>query len=212
MFACEAAVLAAVAARHSLMLADPAQGSSTGVSAAMTVAGRSTDLATLVAKAGVSDYCARYLAERGLKSVGATALISADAATFTQTIIDPLSVGWQGTELFKLKPEEWPIGKATLLCLRELCVEQRQQETAAAAAACVPAAPAASTTPAAAPAKPPSDLAPGEWKKLIQRYNNQKIDGRDRVFPESLLLGAEAVVGKAQFEHVTSKLWSPMEP
>ena len=64
----------------------------------------------------------------------------------------------------------------------------------------------ASSTPAAssAPVKPPSDLPPGEWKKLVTRYNQQQIGGRDRVFSEALLLGAEHIVAKAQ------KLYTPI--
>ena len=100
----------------------------------MTVTGR--DLPGLIAKAGVSDLCARYLTERGLRSIGAIALISQDAAAFVQAIVDPLASGWQGAaETFKLTAKEWPIGKATLLYLRELCIEQRKHESAAAAAA-----------------------------------------------------------------------------
>ena len=172
----------------------------------MTVAARAHDLPALVSKAGVSDLCARYLTERGLRIVGAIALISADQATF----VEPLASGWQGAaETFRLTTEEYPIGKATLLYLRELCIEQRQHESAAAAAAIalpLPAAPSA----AAAPVKAPTDLAPGEWKKLVTRYNQQQIGGRDRVFPEALLLGEEAILAKAQFKHEHSKAYSPI--
>ena len=44
----------------------------------------------------------------------------------------------------------------------------------------------------------------------MARYNQQQIGGRDRAFPEALLLGAEAIVAKAQFEHEHSKSYSPI--
>ena len=76
----------------------------------MTGTARVHDLPALVAKAGVSELCARYLTERGLRSIGALALISADQASFAQAVIEPLAGGWQGpAENFRLTAE--PLGK-----------------------------------------------------------------------------------------------------
>ena len=56
--------------------------------------------------------------------------------------------------------------------------------------------------------KAPTELAVGEWHKLVLRYNKQQIGGRDRIFPESELVGAESTSAKALHEHEVSKQYS----
>ena len=90
--------------------------------------------------------------------------------------------------------------------LRELCLEARQPlaSSIGAAVASMPAVTPPSVT------KPPAELPAGEWQDMVQRYNGQQINGRDRRFPEYLLLAAEQLVAKAKWEHEHSKLYSPI--
>ena len=177
------------------------------------MAGAAPDtLASLGARAGASDLLMRYLTDRGITSIGAMSLLAPDVDTLVKALVDPLQVGFQGAnEIFRLTAEELPIGKAILLYLRELCIESRQRDAQAMAAVAPPVGGLLSQTAAvASPPKVPTELAPGEWQRMIGHYNGQKVDARERVFPESMLLGADAVIARCKFEHEVSKQYSPL--
>ena len=160
----------------------------------MTAAhGGSDTLEALANSAGVSEYLMRYLKARGLVSVGAVALLSSQAEEFSRTLLEPLASGWGSPVTYQVSADELPIAKATLLFLRELCIESRQRAAAAIAAASPQPVVAASGAAAATPTKVPTELPAGEWQKMVSRYNSQQLGGRDRCFPEAELVGAESI-------------------
>ena len=172
--------------------------------------GQPDTLESLANSAGVSSYLVRYLTARGLVSIGAVALLASTAEEFSRTLIEPLATGWGSPDQFTIAADELPIAKATLLYLRELCIESRHRASAALATHAPAIAPSsASTAPASAP-KAPTELAPGEWHKMITRYNKQQLGGRDRAFPEAELVGAEGIIAKALFEHEVSKQYTAL--
>ena len=103
-----------------------------------------------------------------------------------------------------LTGEEVCIAQANIKYLRELCLEARQQDGSGGGgrhmSAVVP----------PSVAKPPSELPAGDWQRMVQRYNGQQVNGRDRRFPDYLLLRAEQLVVKGKWEHEHSKLYSPI--
>ena len=79
----------------------------------------------------------------------------------------------------------------------------------AAPASSVPPTSTAGGSGAVATDKVPKTLPAGVWSKQVTKYNSEQLRGRDRSFPEELLLGAEVVLARMWHEHHVSKMYTP---
>ena len=175
-------------------------------------------IADLVTASGAGPEIARYLELRGIKAVGSLALIAGDDDTFQRHLLQPLLDGYQkGTETVSLEDSDKAIASAVL---RHMWQEARMwwtQRQANMAVAASPTPPASGAPPASsaggsgsvAADKVPKTLPAGVWSKQVSKYNSEKLRGRDRSFPEELLLGAEVVLARMWHEHHVSKMYTP---
>ena len=172
-------------------------------------------LETLARNAGAGPEITRYLDERGIRSVGALALVASDQEAVKEVMCQPLLQGWrksQATEPIHLADDEKPIASAVLMFMFQLAREARvRQSSAVGAAQPATATPgAASSGTSASDSKVPKSLPSGEWTRLIERYCSITLNGETREFPEHELLGAESVVARVLHEHRVSKLYQPV--
>ena len=187
-----------------------------GIAAGSPTPQSEPSLSELAATAGAGNVVLTYLEERGIKSVGALALVANDVAAFDEIICQPLLRGWQKSDTsprLELDATEKPIASAILRYMWNLANESRTRQVRASAAALpASASPAAPTVAASssAEAKVPKQLPPGEWTNMIERYNNITLAGELRSFPEHELLGAESVVARVLHEHRVSKMYQPV--
>ena len=64
-------------------------------------------------------------------------------------------------------------------------------------------------TSATAADKIPKTLPAGVWSQQVNKFNAEKLRGRDRSFPEEMLLGAEVVLARMWHEHHVTKMYTP---
>ncbi|CAE6943486.1 unnamed protein product [Symbiodinium sp. CCMP2592] len=185
----------------------------------MTSSSAEPSMDEIAAQAGAGEELKRYLRERGLTSTGAFSMVAQGQDQFDACIVAPLLSGWQpdpAVPALTIPEPEKPIARAILRFMWTLAREARARAASSAAPApAVTASPVAGTLTLAAcstePAKVPKHLPPGEWRKMIDRYNAVLINGEARLpFPEQELLGAESVVARVLYEHRTSKLYCPV--
>ena len=58
--------------------------------------------------------------------------------------------------------------------------------------------------------KVPKTMAPAAWANAVARYNDILVDGKQRRFPEQMLLGAESVLARLIHERSVSKQRQPL--
>ena len=154
-------------------------------------------LAEIAAQAGAGSEITQYLEQRGVRSLGALALVASDVDQLDNVLVAPLLAGWRPN------PAEPGIQLSDFMWA--LATETRKR--VAASAVIVPTAPSASaaTAPTAGDSKTPKTLPAGEWRNLMDRYNSITFNGEPREFPEEELLGAESVVARVLHEHRITK-------
>ena len=72
-------------------------------------------------------------------------------------------------------------------------------------------APSSQATSMADPSKAPKTLPKGYWAKRIKDFESSQIEGRNRVFPVHLLVGAEETLARMVFEFESSRLFTPVK-
>ena len=90
-------------------------------------------LADLARTAGAGPEIRLYLDERGIRSVGALALVANDQESFKEVICQPLLHGWRrspDTEEILLDATERPIASAVLVFMYQLAREARAKQSA----------------------------------------------------------------------------------
>ena len=201
---------------HVIRVSPHFSGAMTGVLPVAAPPVAEPSLADLARTAGAGPEVTRYLDERGIRSVGALALVANDQESFKEVICQPLLQGWRrspDTEEILLDATERPIASAVLVFMYQLARETRAKQAAASQGGTSPATTAgtsASPGATAADTKVPKALPSGEWTRLIERYCNVTLAGETREFPEHELLGAESVVARVLHEHKVSKLYQPV--
>lgn len=163
-------------------------------------------------EAAASQEVRDYLKSRGILTVGTLALLASDEATLQNVLIDPLLAGWrQAGASILLQESEKPIATAMIRHMWGVC---RRHWTASMAHTPTSSTPASTSTPStskpAADDKPPKTLPAGVWGTLVNNYNKIQLDGRDRVFPTHILVGAEGVLARLYHEHTHSHLYTPL--
>ena len=143
-------------------------------------------------------------------------MLAKDDDTFNSTIVEPLLRGFDtGQGVLVLEEMEKPIAQATLLYMFHLAKEARR-----ASATQVTSAPAGSTPTPSQPSstgknasedRAPKTLPPKVWQEAVAKYNAICVGGVPREFPVKKLVGAESVLARFHWEHVTSKAYSPLE-
>ena len=58
--------------------------------------------------------------------------------------------------------------------------------------------------------KVPKTLPPGTWSTLIKKYQEEKLHGVNRIFPQRELLGAEATLARMHHELHQSHMFTPI--
>ena len=163
-------------------------------------------------QAGAGDTVRAYLK----LSVGTLAMVARDEASYETTIIEPLLRGFS-TDSGKLElPEvEQPIARAVLLYMWNLAREARAAASAPSPSSAPSGPPASSPTTTGASRtsdeKAPKTLPPKVWQEAVAKYNAVCVGGVPREFPIKKLVGAESVLARFHWEHVTSKAYSPLE-
>ena len=170
----------------------------------------------LARQAGAGDTVRAYLEARGILSVGTLAMVARDEASYDTTVIAPLLQGFQTSAgMLELPEVEQPIAKAVLLYMWNLAREARAaagtQNAAPTPAGAQSSSPTASGTTRSTEEKAPKTLPPKVWQEAVAKYNAVCVGGVPREFPIKKLVGAESVLARFHWEHVTSKAYSPLE-
>ena len=172
----------------------------------------------LANEAGAGPDIRKYLACRGIMAVPTLALTAKTDDEFEKVVLAPLFAGWNdGTNVIKIQPTEQPIAKAILTHMWALA-----KQTWSRALAATPAPTAPATTPTAtgttgaigttssSETKVPKTLPPGTWNSLVKHYQSIQLDGRDRVFPVTELIGAESILARMYHELTVSGQFTPI--
>ena len=153
-----------------------------------------------------------YLSARGIRTTATLALMAKTESELEKHLMLPLFSGWklEGGGTLHVPPEEQPIVQAILLHMWSLC---QKDWTASMTPATAPAA----TLPSTAHqelhdrGQNPQNNAPGTWSSLIKKYQEEKLHGVNRVFPQRELLGAESTLARMLHELHTSRMFTPVQ-
>lgn len=145
------------------------------------------------------------------------ALIAKSADELQSVLLDPLFAGWSdGTIRITVSPTEQPIVKAILthipsptLFKSTHAVHSSACDTCPEAATTGVATLMTSTTVTTEP-KVPKSLPPAAWNALVKIYQSIQLDGRDRIFPVTELIGAESVLARMFHELTVSGQFTPI--
>ena len=172
----------------------------------------------LADEAGAGPDIRKYLHSRGIAAVPTLALTAKTEDELEKILLAPLFSGWSdGTVNIKLSTQEQPIAKAIVTHMWALA-RQWWNKTMTAAPAAPLAAPATTPTAAVTSAasgsgsdtKVPRTLPPGIWNSLVKNYQSIQLEGRDRVFPVTELIGAESILARMHHELTVSGQFTPV--
>ena len=168
--------------------------------------------------AGAGPDIRKYLANRGIMTVPTLALIAKSADELQSVLLEPLFAGWSdGTIRITVSQSEQPIAKAILTHMWSLAQHSWNHLMSASPPPVKAAPPVASptttsTTSTSATGEPkvPKSLPPGTWNALIKQYQSIQLEGRDRTFPVTELIGAESVLARMFHELTVSGQFTPI--
>ena len=165
------------------------------------------DLAT---SAGLDKQVIVFLRDRGVTSSGVLYHLFADRSKIGRTL-EPLKAGVTiGGNTLKMDEVAIDVATASLehivdeiefaraAKLQPLTTQPSSQPTPS------------SQTTSTDPAKAPKTLPKGYWAKRIKDFESSQIEGRNRVFPVHLLVGAEETLARMVFEAESSRLFTPV--
>ncbi|CAE6912109.1 unnamed protein product [Symbiodinium sp. CCMP2592] len=186
-----------------------------GLALSLWGSGSSMDLQTIADKAGAGDDIRRYLALRGITSAGTLSMIATGEAEYRDVVIAPLLAGFGvGADRIALDAADRPIASAILLYMRKLSIDATSPTTSppTTGAPSGTASPGAIGTGTAAKDadKVPRTLPAGVWTEQIRKYEAVQIHGRNRVFPQQKLLGAESSLAKLWHQLKVSGDFTPL--
>ena len=187
-------------------------------SAMVLASSGSLTVADLATAAGAGPGISKYLELRGIKAVGSLALTAGDDDAFQRHLLQPLLDGFKkGAESVTLEDGEKAIAEAVLRHMWQearMWWAQRQANmtvtsSPGASSSATPGAGTPAVTSATAADKIPKTLPAGVWSQQVNKFNAEKLRGRDRSFPEEMLLGAEVVLARMWHEHHVTKMYTP---
>ena len=173
------------------------------------------ELQAIADKAGAGDDIRKYLQMRGVTSAGTLSMIAPDEGTYRDVVIEPLLAGFgAGAARITLDASDRPIASAVLLYMRKLAIEATAPTplSGSVASGAMPdsSVPATSATAAKDTDKVPRTLPAGVWTEQIRKYEAVQIHGRNRVFPQQRLLGAESSLAKLWHQLKVTKDFTPL--
>ena len=158
--------------------------------------GAASKLTKFLDEAGCDDQAKRYVAERKIISTEIFASLADTADELDMVLLEPLKAEFKFSDGSAFKPDqlELPVLRAKFRRVwRQSCDE-------IAAAAKVLGAPPPATV---APSRASKELAAGYWEAQIAKYESKLVGSEPRVFPQEMLLGAEAIVARVANEMKT---------
>ena len=170
------------------------------------------DLRQLAVKANVDDSMLEYLQARRTVTVGLLANIAKDYTELDTILFTPLEAGFEANgKTHKVEAADIPIAKASLRYLWKLCCDHisapHPQPTPPAGTPT----PGTSTpnVPSGSGAKAQKELSADTMRDLLKYYEDEKVHGVRRVFPQKMLLGAEKIIARVHGE-IQQKAYTPM--
>ena len=170
------------------------------------------DLRQLAAKANVDDGMLEYLQARRTVTVGLLANIAKDYTELDTILFTPLEAGFEANgKTHKVEAADIPIAKASLRYLWKLCCDDISAPHPR------PTPPAGAPTPGTSTPSVPSgsgtkaqkELSADTMRDLLKYYEDEKVHGVRRVFPQKMLLGAEKIIARVRGE-IQQKAYTPM--
>ena len=167
------------------------------------------DLAT---SAGLDKQVIVFLRDRGVTSSGVLYHLFSERSKIGRTL-EPLKVGVKiGENTLKMDEVALDVATASLEHIVDEIefarAAQLQPTTAPPSSQPAQSSPATATTD---PSKAPKTLPKGYWAKRIKDFESSQIEGRNRVFPVHLLVGAEETLARMVFEAESSRLFTPVK-
>ena len=127
------------------------------------------------------------------------ASIAKDFEEIDRILVQPLLDGYDdGTKKHQVKQEDAAVTKAAMRYLWRLCESQVSSQGSTTPAATPNAGGNATVT--ATPKATPKELPPDVLRQLIADYESETVGGRNRIFPQQMLLGAEKIVARVYYE------------
>ena len=162
----------------------------------------------LLDEAGVPQPANEYFQARGIALPSTLAFIANEETELASKVIDRLVAGHTIQGKLRKYDQDADVLRATVLVAWHL--------SRRASAAYLPPPPSLSPPPGLPPptttskTKPPNSLEAGVWARQIKKYNDQLVDNMVRKFPETQILGAEAILARLLFELQVSRLFTPL--
>ena len=172
----------------------------------------------LADEAGAGPDIRKYLHSRGIATVPTLALTAKTEEELEKVLLAPLFSGWSdGTVNIKIGTSEQPIAKAIVTHMWALARQFRNKTMTAAPAVPTPligsgTSPTLTTAASGsgAESKVPKTLPPGTWNSMVKHYQSIQLEGRDRTFPVTELIGAEAILARMHHELTVSGQFTPV--
>jgi len=149
-----------------------------------------------------------YLRARGLLSERRLAAVAATQAEFVEIVVTPFLNGFDVAGVLHKTQQDPALARALLVIAWQMAHEADRLRATPPAPAAPSAPPAAAAPHVAPPARAPTALAPGEWKLQIEQFESRWTPRR--VFPQKILIGAEAVLARLLHELRTTRLFTPL--
>ena len=170
------------------------------------------DLRQLAAKANVDDAMLEYLQARRTVTVGLLANIAKDYTELDTILFTPLEAGFEANgKTHKVEAADIPIAKASLRYLWKLCcdhISAPHPQLTPPAGATTPGT-GTPNVPSGSGAKAQKELSADTMRDLLKYYEDEKVHGVRRVFPQKMLLGAEKIIARVRHE-IQQKAYTPM--
>ena len=166
------------------------------------------ELLKLADEAGLDANLKEYLQARKTITVGMVASIAKDYEEIDRILVQPLLDGYDdGMKTHKVRQEDAAVTKAAMRYLWRLC-ETRVANKGSSPGPVTPTTTATPNAPSSSKSTP-KELPPDVLRQLIADYENETVGGRNRIFPQQMLLGAEKIVARCYYE-IAQKSYTPL--
>ena len=170
--------------------------------------GLNSDLMQIAEEAGVDQAVLDYLRARRALSTGVLGAMAKNWDEVDALLVKPLETGHTVDGVtHQVAEADIPLAKAQIRYLWKTSHDQLEA-TSMASQTTAPTAPSAATT--SQTTTPPKEIPPAVHKDLLAKYEDQKIDGIRREFPQRMLLGCEQIIARMWWE-MQHNMHTPMQ-
>eukprot|EP00435_Cladocopium_sp_Y103_P059759 s29_g21.t1 len=170
--------------------------------------GLNTDLVQMAEEAGIEKVVLDYLRARKALSTGVLGAMARDWDEVDTILVKPILEGYTHDGVTHKVPEaDAVVAKAQIRFLWKKSHDML--EGTGANTSQPPTTPPPACTPASSK-QPPKELPPEILKELLSKYEEQKIDGVNREFPQRMLLGTDRILARAWWE-MEHKMHTPIQ-